>query len=231
MNESNRHSTDHLILQMKNDFETRGFSSRWKNSFWINLSVIFIAILLLTFFSHLLLPEYIYLPENLFQPYYWSETIIWVFLIISMMRISYLSAHAEPAPRHLKTLIGGAGLCMLVLWAFKFNAEHMTFSKFTTGLNEETSLIRGPCGFFIFTTGMMSTLLLARVFQKAAVVHTKSTAIALSLSVGSMASLCMHLVCPHESPIHVFIWHILPLILCTFFVFRWSIKLFQWSVT
>ncbi len=202
-----------LVVHLKKPSESHDF----KSLFWLSWFSSFLAMAVLTYLSAALLPEDIHLPLNLGSAAFWFETLLWSAISFTSAWIAFRLSRPQESVRTL-TLIGG----VLLLGLVSTLLLPVHGAEWSGQLDLELHWMRGPCGLFIFSSGAISLGWLFFVLRKGAPVHLRRTGAWAALSMGSLASMFMHLVCTHETGLHTLVWHIGPLLLLTLLSVEWG---------
>ena len=200
--------TDSVITSLVNDLPNPTPAKDWFTNYWFSWISCFSLIALLTYFAAAMLPNDIHLPQNLGSFSFWLETGLWFTLSFVSALIGYHSAH--PGRGSSKLLRMGIVTAFLLISSLMFRETPATFAN---EFSNEVHWHRGPCGIFILSTGIVSAMWMFFVLRRAAPTRLSFTGMWVAVSVGSLGSMFMHLVCTHESSAHDILWHVSPLIL------------------
>ena len=209
MREGNQmNKTKDLIENLSQSLLKPSPTQNWRKQFWVSWCLSFGSMVSLTLLAGYLLPAYLYLPSGAQTVSFWIESFSWLLLSLVSAGIVYQQALAQSIHPVLLKLSFTAILVLSIVVIVK-----TTPSALATDMDQELHWIQGPCGLFIFITGLFTVLGLSFIIKKAAPIQLTKTGIWLALSLGALGSLCMHLVCPHENSTHVLLWHVVPLML------------------
>ncbi len=215
--------TDLLILELAREAGSVGEARNWPSNYWFSWIGCLSLMALLTYLAAALLPAYIHLPTNLKSVGFWLDAGMWFVLAALGARIAYLSSmpgFSKPALERAAVILFGILMASLVF--------RSTPSAYAEGLQEELHWLRGPCGFFILVTGALSASWMFFVIRRAAPLELQKTTAWAAVSTGALGSMFMHLVCTHEDPVHVFLWHVVPLFLLIGVFASFGKKVLHW---
>jgi hypothetical protein len=199
--------TQKLIQDLSQKVHEPTESQDWPTQYWASWIGCASIMALLTYVAAALLPDYIHLPTNLRDPRFWVQEGLWLLVALLSARASYVYSFPTERPRESELMLI---LLMSALCASLFLAIDQI--SMLRDLGVEAQLDRGPCGGFIALTGALGAGWMFFVIKRAAPIHLSRTATYAALSMATLSSALMHLVCTHENPIHVVIWHLVPVV-------------------
>jgi hypothetical protein len=143
------------------------------------------------------------------DPWFFFETLL-LFMIASGGAIMvYRSAIPSLLKRSdLKWAILPIGM-ITGLWLAKF---HSGIVPLPVEFHGEMNAYRGRCGALILAVGSLAGAGMFIWARRAAPTRLRLTGLWIALSSGSLGTLAMQAVCPYENPLHLWIWHVFPVI-------------------
>lgn len=215
--------TSRLIHHLASHLNEPSESINWNTNYWFSWLSCISVMAILTYLAAAFLPNDIHLPQNLKSVSFWAESALW--LSLGFLAAKVTSSYARPNVFNRWSPKLAIGVFAALIATIGFNVIP---SAFASEVRTELHWMQGPCGFFIVFTGLVSALWMFYVVKKAAPVDLMKTSIWAAISVGSLGSFFMHLVCTHESAVHTFLWHVSPLFLLTFLCFGIGQKALRW---
>ena len=218
-----KETLEHTLSSLVSGLDRPSPSKNWFTLYWFSWLSCLSVMSLLTYLAAAVFPADIHLPQELRNYAFWGEAALWFSLALCSAVISFLSGYPNRSfQKSLKLIYVLASV--LAAWLLFQESPRAIASDFMT----EVELHRGPCGFFILFTGLFSTLGLFLILRKAAPTQLSLTALWTALSVGSLSSMFMHLVCTHESTAHVLLWHVTPILMLMALATFVSPRLLRW---
>jgi hypothetical protein len=218
-----KETLEQTISSLVSGLERPSSSKNWFTLYWFSWLSCLSVMSLLTYLAAAVFPADIHLPQDLRNVSFWGQAVLWFSLALCSSVISFKSGYPGRSiqkPLKLSYVLAS----VLTVWILIQESPQAMASDFMT----EVELHRGPCGFFIFFTGLFSTLGLFLILRKAAPTNLSFTALWTALSVGSISSMFMHLVCTHESAAHVLLWHVTPVLMLMALATTVSPRLLRW---
>lgn len=216
--------TDELIQKLSIDFKNPSPSKNWFVRYWSLWSFCIIILCSLTYGASLWVPDLIHIPEGFGDAVFRMELFMWLGIALLASTVAYLSSIPRKSNSFLIPGIYAALSALVISLLIRFD-----YSNWAEELFRESHLKQGPCGFFIVLTGALATLSIFSLMRRAAApTEQKKTATWASLSLGAFSALLMHLVCTHDSSLHIFVWHILPMTFIVISARLFSKKLLYW---
>jgi hypothetical protein len=149
------------------------------------------------------------LIERLGQTAFWVETSLWILAATGSAVLFYRSSIPGMMMRRRDRWLGLLPLFIVCgLWASQLHA-----TGWVSELVSEMDAWRGRCGFVILGVGAASAFLMFRWARNAAPTRPRSTGVWAALSAGSLASFAMQIVCAHANALHLWVWHVVPIVL------------------
>jgi hypothetical protein len=219
----NRKSSTALIAELTGDLQNSSTARDWFTQYWFSWISCFSFIAILTYVAAAFFPNDIHLPQNLKSASFWSENAMWLFLSVTSAMVGYLSAQPVRSSRLFLRMAYAISLLLIVGLLTRESPSSMA-----DAFGAEMHWHRGPCGFFILATGIISAFWMSFILRRAAPTSLSFTGLWVAVSIGSLGSMFMHLVCTHESTAHEILWHISPLLLLAILGASLSPKVLRW---
>jgi hypothetical protein len=204
-------NTEQLIDSLVGDLGNASESINFRRTYWLSWGGAVIWCALLTAFLCWQWPLLARLPTGVWSFRFDSLSILWFAAFIALARITFLSSIPLANSRNAKIVFFSlfGALAFLVL-------SHESLSSLVSEIPGELDLGRGPCGFLILLTGVFTGgFLLSSLRRGVAAEPSHSGAWALATA-GCLSSFFMQLICRHENPAHVLLWHVLPIFILAF---------------
>jgi hypothetical protein len=215
--------TENLIENLSLDLKTPSESRDWFVSYWMSWVACAAVMALVTWFASWLLPAHIHLPLDMHRVSFWIETASW----FGISFVSGFAAYSSSIPGRAKPTYTRLAYVFSFLLMVSYLIQS-TPEAFAVQVANEAHLLQGPCGVFIALTGLASGAWMLSRVKRAAPVDLAFTATWTATSVGAMAAMFMHLVCSHENPAHLLIWHVFPLVLLILIASAISQRVLRW---
>jgi len=197
--------TGSLIDSLVKDLPNPSESKNWRGRYWKNWSVAFLVIGGITLAAALQLPDFIRLPGE-FTPGFLLRSGLWLGVFLICAHISYL--WSVPLSNLRLPFYAAATLGIGLIGAtWGMASPEGIFAEWS----RELHFGQGPCGFFIALTGGVSGILLLRAMKRGVTGSAQAAGFWTLAAGGCLSSFFMNLVCRHENPSHVLIWHTIPI--------------------
>lgn len=169
--------------------------------------VAFSAILFLfTGLSLFLLPIRPDLNLQLQHGYFYSETLVWLGLFVVAGVTAYRSGLPSVPLEPFQRIFFG----LFALLSIGLAARAFLWPAPDTFV-DELELFRGRCGGLILSYGLVAGFAFMIWLRTKAPVRPRSTALWVGLATTTWGSFVMQFVCYQENPVHVVLWHFLPI--------------------
>ena len=220
-------ATQDLVLELSRDLQHPSESQNWSTQYWFSWISCCSMMALLTYIAAAVLPTYIHFPTHWQNFSFWLDTVLWFLIAFFSAQVAYQSSVPGAATLWLQLWLQRAMgfVFALVLISVAFRSSP---SAMAAEFPEELSILRGPCGMFIFVTGLVAASWMHYVMKRAAPIDLRKTSVWGAISVGALGSMFMHLVCTHENSLHVFVWHVAPLFLLMAVAATFGQRMLRW---
>jgi hypothetical protein len=219
--------TSELLKLLAEENQNKSSEQRAKQSwtakkaflYWLAGSVVIFG------FSLWLLPVREDLADRLRQVDFFFLSLVWGAMAFSATKLSILSTFPEERVFRKKefyflfSLFGAIAAWVL----FRLPTTDVGFEWY-----RESNPINGGCGMVIFLSGTLHAALSLTFFRKGASTNPKSTGSLLALSTGAFSTLLIQFACANEHPLHVFLWHIFPLMILSYLFSLISVRVLRW---
>ena len=165
------------------------------------------------------------LNDRLQQFEFWGLASLWAASAIIPAIIAYLSIFpARLDSYRLLKKIAFVPFAMIIAYAiYEFPTQNLSHAWY-----RERHFYNGGCGAVIFAVGLIHALFLGAWLRRGASTHPIQTGALAAFSTGAFTSAIVLFACPNENSIHVFLWHVLPLLGLTVLGSVLSRKLLRW---
>ena len=222
--EPTERQTEHLIDRLTADFSRAKTFPEPFGILWAAWTLGVFVLACLTVVSVHYLPAYLHLPTDLGRFWFWFENVLWLSIGLLSATVAYRSMTPGQASSRLANITYGL-LCVLL---FSILLRWRP-SAFAGELDGEMHWLQGPCGFFIFLVGILCSVGLFMVIRwRGAPVRLRWTSAWAAMSMGAIGATLMHLVCLHESSMHLILWHFAPAVLLSLISFGFGRFLLRW---
>jgi len=216
------HTSPDFINDLVNDLSTPSESKNWFSLFlfsWIGCASM---IAMFTYLAMSFVPQDIHLPQ-VTGPAFWLSSLLWFALAGSAALTAYSQSLIG---KNLKVY---RMLSRVLVTVVVFNSLlDISVASLTADLRSEFDFYQGPCGAFVFLTGVLATSWMWVVIKRATPLNARRAGMWAAVSVGSIGSGFMHMVCTHGGRAHELVWHVIPLILLTLLGAVFGKKLIRW---
>lgn len=168
---------------------------------------------------------YLFLPIKSidFSLVFLVETLLWIFLVVFSLKLLYKSSIPSVLKKsHVKYF----SYFLIIFLGVIFLRENFSLIKYS--FSQEMDLIRGRCGFIIAGIAMVESFFLVKWASKQASTNTELTSLFMAFTAGSIGSLLMQFVCEHENPLHLGLWHFIPIFIVAYSLSKINKKLLKW---
>jgi hypothetical protein len=146
---------------------------------------------------------------------FWLETFSWIPAIVVT---AWLTFHKHNPSSKRKKIDQSKFLPIFAPFLLVFIRMHAHGDSMVGGFSDadlltELDFYRGRCGLIILTTGVLASVIGLSIVRKQIFNNEIEIGGWALASSGCFGSFLMQFVCAHESPLHLFIWHFLPLML------------------
>ncbi len=196
--------TQDLINHLVTDSKASSLQKQFSLKFWTIFFLFFVLSGLSVLYITQNWPEDAHLPLSLSFGYF-AEAFLWVLGSLASGWIAYEASFAGPLTQKVVRIAGlilGVAACC-ILW--KWNSLSLA-----SELPLEVDLLRGRCGFFIAFSAVFSSVGLFFVVRGAAPTRLAWAGLWSAASMACVGAFFMHLVCPHDNPLHLIVWHFSP---------------------
>ncbi len=200
--------TNHLIESLVADLPNRSESKNWTLSYWSRWALAATVIGGVTWLASSQVPDLIRLPNDVWSPGFLARSGLWLGAFFVCARISFLLAIPLSKIKFARHFAALTAVGLAVTTAALAGTDGI-FAEVPI----ELDMGKGPCGFFIALTGIIAGTFLLRSMRRAAPESASVSGAWTLAAAGCMSSFFMNLVCRHENPAHVLIWHMLPILI------------------
>lgn len=196
-------STDELIASLAKNLEPKTpADSSWRFSLkWLLASSAIVALWLW------LLPIRSDMLQQVESLLYSLSTLQWLLLAFVSAFIVY--RERIPGMSSLWPTRIAYGLMLTLLISIVL---HPVLGTLLEELFAEIDSLRGRCGPLIFGMGLTWGIVLLAWTRKGASTNPARTGAWVAISSGALAAFAMQAICTHENPLHLFMWHALPIV-------------------
>ena len=113
---------------------------------------------------------------------------------------------------------------LLLVWTI----ARFRFDDFGFQLYRESSYLNGGCGMVIAVAGALHASFLFTWIRRGATTSPAKAGAWAAVSTASFASFVIQFACANENPIHVLLWHFIPLMMLTGLASVYAKRLFRW---
>lgn len=200
--------SDALIERLVSDLPNASPSRHWGARYLIYWMVWFALVGLVTYLLHAAWPGWLRPPDDLLDPGFVGKLALYLTATVVFARFAYLQSIPCREYKHWRGFAVGTALVLLGgvpllspldprgLWA---------------EVNAELDWAVGPCGFFIAFTALAMGAAVRLGMRRGFAVDARSAGAWTFAATACLASVSMELLCRHESPTHMLIWHLVPL--------------------
>ena len=172
-----------------------------------------------------LLPVREDLRERLRHVDFFFLNLLFASLTFTATRLAILSTFPE------EKILGRVEVYALVLlfgaflgWMFfRVPTENLGFEWY-----RERNPVNGGCGMVVLVSGMLQSALSLGFFRRGASTKPRTTGALIAFSTGAFSLLLIQFACANENPIHVFAWHLLPLMALTYGISQIAPRVLRW---
>ena len=203
-----RRETSSLIDALTRDLPNPSESASWPARFVLVWALAIASYIVSAFVIVASWPDRASLPSNLFDARFLTTSALWLVAFATCARICYLYAMPFSKLQTTKAFAFGA---VLLLGIVTLAGEPIV--AFLGDFPHELAFNQGPCGFFILLTGVVTGAFVLTTMRRAAASRLSASGAWTLAASGCLSSFFMHLICRHESPAHILLWHVLPIVL------------------
>jgi hypothetical protein len=209
------------VLSLDVSADARGGIKAFATRYWLSFFIVVLISGLLTAGIAHFWPEDAHVPVEPSMSYF-LEALLWIFGVGAAAAIAYEGVFPGPVRKPFLIL---AGLLLSLGSACLFwKASTLSLGR---ELPVELDILRGRCGFFIMLTAPISTAWMFAVLRMGATTRSWWPGLWGGASMACVGAFFMHLVCPHDNPLHLMMWHFVPvmtLMSAGAFAGRWVLK-------
>jgi hypothetical protein len=203
--QKNESSTADLISSLVTDLPQPSEARKWRSSYFIGWLAVFALLAVATYTVAYFWPSMAHLPTNTFDSHFVMISSLWMVAFLFCARVSFLKSIPLSDTKAVRYFFA-AVVALLGVAIFGGESPLQVVQEFPG----EMALWRAPCGFFILLTGLGAGSLFVLAARRAAPTRASNFGAWMLASAGCLSSFCMTMICRHENPGHVLIWHIVP---------------------
>jgi hypothetical protein len=189
--------------------------------YWLVGAVIILAL------SFWLLPRREDFIDRLSRPESYLLFVLWTLATMLPALKVYALAFPEgelSAPFQRISRFAVAPIAILLAWSL----AHLEFVDFQFQLFRESSYLNGGCGMVILVAGALHATFLFSWIRRGATTSPVRAGAWAAVSTASFASFIVQFACANENPIHVLLWHFIPLMMLTAIAATAAKRVFRW---
>lgn len=197
--------TQELIRQLASDLSRSTVTIRFPFKFWMSFTFLACVTGLSTAYIAQNWPQDAHLPAHI-SLVYLIEAALWGFGAIAAAWLSYDAGFPGPGRKNVyrvaSVILTVAACCVVWKWSSLSMSEEALM---------EMDVLRGRCGIFIAGSSAVASACMFFVVRGAAPTRLSWAGLWSAASMSCVGAFFMHLVCPHDNPLHLLVWHFLPI--------------------
>jgi hypothetical protein len=205
MNTNGKNKTRNLIHSLAQDVENPSETADWGKKYWIAWAIWLGFYAAATFLCTVMWPELASLRSDLLNGSSLIQIALWLGAAVATAIATYQSSFPVWKGVSAKPVALGIFVVLLVTICFDWAGLGGDFAA-------EMHADRGSCGRFMLIMGFFSTAWMMIVIRKAAPARLIETGAWAAATSGAVGAFCMSFVCPHENPMHILVWHLVPIL-------------------
>lgn len=205
---NNKNKTEDLILSLTKDLSRPSESFEWPRRYLLYWMLSFSICGIVAIVLALLWPDRAFLPSDPLSLRFLLNSSLWLALFAVTARLSFTISYPLAHVRRWQTM---ALVVLGLLAATILSAPGIQY--FAADLQSQLAWSQGPCGVYIAFTGLICGSALLLSLRRALPQGRAKAGAWTLLAAGSLSSFFMQLLCRHETPAHVLLWHVLPILL------------------